>query len=76
MSIRKEDLHILIDLVNERDTMLVYNLIRVVIEKDHETDMIIEADNSPLTDREKKILKQANIDIENDDLVDWDDVRA
>ncbi|OIJ21710.1 hypothetical protein BKP45_03145 [Anaerobacillus alkalidiazotrophicus] len=76
MSIRKEDLHTLIDLVNERDTKLVYDLIRVVIEKDHEVDITFEADNSPLTDREKEVLKQANIDIENDDLVDWDDVRA
>ncbi|WP_078429811.1 hypothetical protein [Alkalihalobacterium alkalinitrilicum] len=76
MSIRKEDLHTLIDLVNERDTKLVYDLIKVVIEKDHEKETTIEADNSPLTDREKEILKQSNIDIENDDLVDWDDVRA
>lgn len=76
MEIRKEDLHTLIDLVNERDTKLVYDLIKVVIEKDHDKEITIEADNSPLTDREKEILKQANVDIENDDLFDWDDVRA
>ncbi len=76
MSIRKEDLHTLIDLVNERDRKLIYNLIKVVIEKDHEKDISVEADNSPLTDREKEILKQANIDIENGELVDWDDLRG
>ena len=33
MSIRKEDLHLLVDLVNDNDAKLVYDLIRVVIEK-------------------------------------------
>ena len=76
MSIRKEDLHLLVDLVNDNDTNLVYDLIRVVIEKDHGKEIIVEADNSPLTEQEKKILKQAEIDIKSDDLVDWDDLRA
>ena len=76
MSIRKEDLHLLVDLVNDNDTKLVYDLIRVVIEKDHGKEIIVEADNSPVTEQEKKILKQAEIDIKNDDLVDWDDLRA
>jgi hypothetical protein len=72
MSIRKEDLHQLIDLINEHDTKLVYDLIKVVIEK----DIIVEADNSPLTVHERGILKQAAIDIENDELVDWDDIHG
>jgi hypothetical protein len=76
MSIRKEDLHFLVDLVNDTDTKLVYELIRVVIEKDHGKEIIVEADNSPLTEKEKKIIKQVEIDIENDDLIDWDDPRA
>ena len=76
MSIRKEDLHLLVDLVNDNDTKLVYDLIRVVIEKDHEKEIVVEADNSPLTEKEKKILKQAELDIENGDLLDWDDLRA
>jgi hypothetical protein len=70
MSVRKEDLHQLVDFVNDRDAKLVYDLIRIVIER----DIIVEADNSPFTDREKKILKRADSDIENDDLVDWDDL--
>ncbi|MDF0728771.1 hypothetical protein PY093_19310 [Cytobacillus sp. S13-E01] len=74
MSIRKEDLHLLIDLVNEKDTKLVYDLISFVIEKNNEKEIEVEADNSPLTEKEKKILKQAEIDIENDDLIDWDDI--
>ncbi|SEM71607.1 hypothetical protein SAMN05192533_10568 [Mesobacillus persicus] len=76
MNIRKEDLHLLIDLVNEKDTKLVYDLIRGVIEKNNEKDIIVEADNSPLTEKEKKLLKQAEIDIENEDLIDWDDSHA
>ena len=72
MSIRKQDLHQLIDLINEHDTKLVYDLIKVVIEK----DIIVEADNSPLTVQERGILKQASIDIENDELVDWDDIHG
>lgn len=74
MSIRKEDLHLLIDLVNEKDTKLVYDLISFIIEKNNEKEIVVEADNSPLTEKEKKILKQAEIDIENDDLIDWDDI--
>lgn len=76
MSIRKEDLHLLVDLVNDKDTKLVYDLISVIIEKDNEKEIIVEADNSPLTEKEKKILKEAELDIEKDDLVDWDDLHA
>ncbi|MGE8078322.1 hypothetical protein [Peribacillus loiseleuriae] len=76
MSIRKEDLHSLVDLVNEKDAKLVYDLIKVVIEKDHEKEIIVEADNSPLTKQEKKLLKQIESDIENDDLIDWEDLRG
>ncbi|MGD7024653.1 hypothetical protein ACQCVK_18885 [Rossellomorea vietnamensis] len=64
----------LIDLVNEKDTKLVHNLLRVVIEKENEKETIVEADNAPLTEKEKKILKQAELDIENDDLIDWEDL--
>lgn len=76
MSTYKKDLHLLVDLVKDKDAKLVYDLIRVVIEKDHEKDIIVEADNSPLTDLEKKILNQVDLDLENDDLVDWDDLNA
>lgn len=76
MSIQKEYLHLLIDLVNEKDTKLVYDLISDVIEKNNEKEIIVEADNSPLTEKEKKILKQADLDIKNDDLIDWDDLHA
>lgn len=76
MSIHKEDLHLLVDLVNDMDTKLVYDLISVVIEKNNEKEIIVEADNSPLSEKEKKILKEAEIDIENDDLIDWDDIHA
>lgn len=76
MSIRKEDLHKLVELVNDNDTKLVYDLITVVIEKDQKEEIIVEADNSPLTKKEKEILKEAKIDIENDDLVNWNDLHA
>lgn len=76
MNIRKEDLYSLIDLVDEKDTNLVYNLLNFVIEKNNDRDITIEADNSPLTDQEKKILKEAEIDIENGDLVNWEDFDA
>ena len=48
----------------------------LLLRKDHGKEIIVEADNSPVTEQEKKILKQAEIDIKNDDLVDWDDLRA
>lgn len=76
MSIRKEDLHILIDLVNDKDIELVYDLISVVIDKNKEKEIVVEADNSPLTDKDKELLIQAEKDIENNDLIDWDDLHA
>jgi hypothetical protein len=76
LSIQKEDLHLLIDLVNEKDRNLVYHLLRVVIEKESGKEMIIEADNSPLTEKEKKILKQIEMDIEKDNLIDWEDLNG
>ena len=42
MSIRKEDLHLLVDLVNDNDAKLVYDLIRVVIEKNHGKEIILK----------------------------------
>jgi hypothetical protein len=54
MSIEKKDLYRLVDLVKEEDAKLVYDLIKVVIEKDGEKNIIVEADNSPLTEEEKK----------------------
>ncbi|MFZ2464873.1 MAG: hypothetical protein WAW77_14905 [Caldibacillus thermoamylovorans] len=36
MSIRKEDLHFLVDLIDDKDTKLVYDLIKVVLEKDNQ----------------------------------------
>ncbi|MGD6968748.1 hypothetical protein ACQCVP_20220 [Rossellomorea vietnamensis] len=62
--------------MNEKDTKLVYNLLRVVIEKQNEKETIVEADNAPLTEKEKKILKQAEVDIENDHLIDWEDLNG
>lgn len=76
MSIHKEDIHLLVDLVNEKDNKLVYELIKVVIEKEQDKPIIVEADNSPLTEKEKKILEQAETDIKNDNLIDWDDLHA
>jgi len=76
MSVRRKDLHLLVDLVREQDAELVYDLISVVIEKNNEKEMIVEADNSPLSKKEKEILKQAEHDIENDDLIDWDDLNV
>ena len=66
MSIRKEDLHSLVDLVHDKDAKLVYDLISVVIDKDHDKEIIVETDHSPLTEKEKRILKQAEMYIEND----------
>ena len=58
------------------DFHLFLLIFRVVIEKDHGKEISVEADNSPVTEQEKKILKQAEMDIKNDDLVNWDDLRA
>lgn len=44
MSIRKDKLHKLVDLVSDKDTKLVYDLISVVIEKNDEKEVEIEND--------------------------------
>ncbi|WP_243292960.1 hypothetical protein [Bacillus sp. FJAT-47783] len=54
----------------------MYDLIKVVIEKDNKAEINVEADNSPLSKQEKEILKQAEIDIKNDDLINWDDLHG
>lgn len=41
-----------------------------------EEEILVEADNMPLTMQERDILKQASIDIENDELLDWDDIHG
>lgn len=68
----KEDLHQLIAKVNDSDAKLIYNLIRVIIEKDDEKNKIVKTESSPLTEYKKIILKQ--VEIENDDLIDWDNL--
>ena len=65
LSIRKEDIYQLVDMVSEGDTKLVYDLIKTVIEN----NIVVEADNSPLTEQEKEIIAS-----ENDELLDWDDI--
>jgi len=64
LSIRKEDIYQLVDLVSEKDTKLVYDLIKTVIDN----NFAVEANNSPLIEQEKEIITN-----ENDDLLNWED---
>lgn len=72
MSIRKEDLHQLVELVNEHEVKFVYDLIKGVLEK----DLIVETDNSPLTEQEINLIKENTSDINSDELIDWDDING
>ncbi|WP_071392993.1 hypothetical protein [Bacillus tuaregi] len=72
MDIQKEDLHLLVDLVDDKDTRLVYDLIRAVIDQ-NDREMLEIYHTTPSPDLEEKIYRPANHDFNSDDLIDWED---
>jgi hypothetical protein len=59
MSVKKQDLYELIDLIDDKYTQPAYELLRKFINSKISVidELIMECDDSPLTEKEKKQLK-------------------
>jgi hypothetical protein len=71
MAMSREQIHKLIEEVEQEKLTRIYDFIMMLKEE----DCIIEADNSPLTKEEKLALEKAEQDIARGDLVDWEDIQ-
>ena len=78
MSVRKEDLHKLIEHLKASDRKTAYEFLRSlvdIVDYIDEENEIVEADNSPLCFEELKAIKKAEEEIANDELIDWEDLK-
>jgi hypothetical protein len=75
--IRKEDLHSLIDLIDERDNEPVYKILRKIINKNAVIidGMIVEFDVSPLTEEEKEAIEQAEKEYYEGEYQGWEELK-
>jgi hypothetical protein len=76
----RDRLHDMVDRLSYEDVRLAYSLLlrlSVSINPDDEDvkDWAPEADNSPLTDEEKELIKRAEKEIANGELVDWEEIK-
>jgi predicted transcriptional regulator len=72
LSIKKEDVYRLIDELDEYETQRAYDFLkRLISSKNKKQQKLIEADNSPLDDNERRDLEE----ILKEDSVDWEDVK-
>ncbi|WP_099354588.1 hypothetical protein [Fredinandcohnia onubensis] len=71
--VKKEDLHRLIDLIDENDNEPVYDLLQKVIDKkiNFADGLVVEYDDSPLTEEEKKKVEKAEKEIQEGEFIDW-----
>jgi hypothetical protein len=60
MSVKKKDLYELIDLIDDKDTLPAYELLQKFINGEISVidGLVVECDDSPLTEEEKKQLKK------------------
>ncbi|WP_394238406.1 hypothetical protein [Niallia oryzisoli] len=72
MDIHREDLHLLVDLVEDKDTKLVYDLIRAVIDNS-EREIVLEPYHTPSPVVNEGIYTPAHHTIDSDELIDWED---
>jgi hypothetical protein len=81
MSIRNEDIYHLIDQLDNDDRKIVFDLLQRLIHRpikmtdEDGEQFIVEADNSPLTKEEIKALEQADREIDNGEVVDWEEAK-
>jgi hypothetical protein len=75
--IRKEDLHSLIDLIDERDNEPFYKILRKIINKNAVIidGMIVEFDVSPLTEEEKEAIEQAEKEYDEGEYQGWEELK-
>jgi hypothetical protein len=77
MSVRKEDLHKLIDLLDDKHNQPAYDLLHKLIKGDISIidGMVFENDDSPMTDDENNRADKAMSEYENDQCVDWEEIK-
>jgi len=75
--VKKEDLHRLIDLIDENDNEPVYDLLQKVIDKkvNFADGLVVEYDDSPLTEEEKKKVEKAEKEIQEGEFIDWGELK-
>jgi hypothetical protein len=76
--VKKEDLHRLIDLIDENDNEPVYDLLQKVIDKkiNFADGLGVEYDDSPLTEEEKKKVEKAEKEIQEGEFIYWNDLKS
>jgi hypothetical protein len=77
MSVKKQDLHELIELIDEKYNQSAYDLLRKLINGEIVIidGMIIECDDSPLTKEEKKAIEEAEENIKNGEYVTLEELK-
>lgn len=77
MSVRKEDLHKLIDALDDRHNQPAYDLLNKLIKGDIVIvdGMVVEYDNAPMTEEEKKLAEKAMNEYESGECVNWEDIK-
>ncbi|WP_147535766.1 hypothetical protein [Bacillus marasmi] len=73
MIIPKEDIHYLVEQIREQDSHLVYQLISYIIQKGNCEDIGLDLDFSPLPERGQRLLNEAKMNTEIDELIVWYD---
>lgn len=59
----------------EQEQNLTIDFIELLANRHTQDHLKVEADNSPLTDKEKKDIELAEQDIANGELKDWEDIQ-
>jgi hypothetical protein len=77
MSVRKEDLHKLIDSLEDRHNQPAYELLNRLINGDIAIidGMVIQYDDAPMTEEEKKLSERAMREYEQKECIDWEEVK-
>lgn len=70
MSVQKADLYKLVEKMNEKETVLAYNIFQNIINNKDINDIAV-ADNTPLTSEEKAELAE----VIKEETVKWEDVK-
>lgn len=71
MAVRKEDLYRLIDKLPSKDLPMVHHLLRRLANEEIE----IRSDDSDISDREMAELEQINRQVDDGEVVDWEDIK-
>jgi hypothetical protein len=76
MSVKKQDLYELIDLIDDKYTQPAYELLRKFINSKISVidELIMECDDSPLTEKEKKTIEDAEESVKKGEYITLKDL--